>query len=633
MEPDPAPMGLIDLPAELRHYIGHYLDEARDVAACILAHPHLLARPLLYWLGRMCASISVGDVLEASAPLDIVAGLFDQWRIEPLPAMVVDAAAGGRVDVLRWLLCRLDATSLVDCEICHLSHRSRPSNCSFSSDDSDSDTDTPSASVVLDDCLSSDTDDAYNEATCSCDADTGDDDGTPLAQHCNDASSTKSCWHTRSPPSSNDNDKRSGRRSRPRRPRKRTKGTARRSLGSKNGHTTFTDDSVNHNGDDDDDDDDECIVTYYAGVLIPALRKAAERDHVEVLTCLLTEAPPPGRVPSPLLLDAIAIATATRGSLGILAALHEWSLAKGRGVCGCPDKVGLEAMSADRVDVLDWLAATGCTGALVLDQAILDKMPGHPLPHFARWAVSKLPPHVRVGPKRLWQLAGLDCVETLKTLHETDLGVCSKETLRAAATHGSMDVLKWAAGESPGAAPLAAWNPIDVAAQAASHGRKGVVRWLATRSDADRVLTVGVARLALSRGFTKVAAAVRPLDQWDALAIVVSHKDLPEVAEVVHYGARCTPEVMAAAMRRRDERILELLCRKYGTAMVPDAVEFAAGTRCSLNCVRWLSDAVLCGHVPDSVCVAHLWASAAVEWPDGAQSCCMCSRCNPCDGD
>ncbi|QBZ80756.1 hypothetical protein pclt_cds_158 [Pandoravirus celtis] len=620
MEPDPTPMGLIDLPAELRHYIGHYLDEARDVAACILAHPHLLARPLLYWLGRMCASISMGDVLEASAPLNIVAGLFDQWHVEPLPAMVVDAAAGGRIDVLQWLLCRLDAASLVDCEICHLSHRSRPSNCSFSSDDSDSDTDTPSASVVmvLDDCLSSDTNGAYNGSTCSCDSDTGDDDDTPWAQHCNDASSAKSCCDARSSSSGDDDGKIDGR---PRCPRKRDKGTSRKSLGSKSGHTTFAD--------DDDNNNDERIVTYYAGVLIPALKKAAERDHAEVLTCLLTEAPPPGRVPSPPLLDAIAIAAATRGSLGILAVLHEWRLAKGRGVCGCPGKVGLEAMSADRVDVLDWLAATGCTGALVLDQAILDKMPGHPLPHFARWAVSKLPPHVRVGSKRLWQLAALDCASALEILHETDLGVCSKETLRAAATHGSMDVLKWAAGESLGAAPLAAWNPIDVAAQAASHGRKGVIRWLATRPDADRVLTVGVARLALSRGFTKVAAAVRPLDQWDALAIVVPHKDLPEIAEVVHYGARCTLEAMVAAMRRRDERILELLCRKYGTAMVPDAVEFAAGTRCSLNCVRWLSDAVLFGDVPDSVCVAHLWASAAVEWPDGAQSCCVCSRCNP----
>ncbi|AJF98409.1 hypothetical protein TW95_gp1675 [Pandoravirus inopinatum] len=623
MEPDPTPTGLIDLPAELRHYIGHYLDEARDVAACILAHPHLLARPLLYWLGRMCASISMGDVLEASAPLNIVAGLFDQWHVEPLPDMVIDASAGGRIDVLRWMLCRLDAASLVDCEICHLSPRNRPSNCSLSSDDSDSDTpsSSSSSSSVLDDRLLSDTDDAYNGATCSCHSDTGDDDDTHWAQHCNDASSAKSCCHTRSSSSGDDDGKIDGR---PRCPRKRAKGTSRRSLGSNSGHTTFA---------DDDDNNDERIVTYYAGVLIPALKKAAERDHVEVLRCLLTEASPPGRVPSPPLLDAIAIAAATRGSLGILAALHEWRLATSRGVCGCPDKVGLEAMRADRVDVLDWLAAAACTGALVLNQATLDDMPGYPLPHFARWAASKLPPHVRVGSKRLWQLAASDCAETLKTLHETGLGVCSKETLRVAATHDSMDVLKWAAGESPGALPLAAWNPIDVAVQAASHGRKGVIRWLATRPDADRVLTVGVARLALSRGFTKVAAAVRPLDQWDALAIVVSHKDLPEVAEVVHYGGCCTPDVMAAAMRRHDEHILELLCRKYGTAMVPDAVEFAAGTRCSLNCVRWLSDAILFSDMPDRVCVAHLWALAAVEWPGGAQSCCVCSRCNPRTGD
>ncbi|ATE82474.1 hypothetical protein pdul_cds_205 [Pandoravirus dulcis] len=563
MESEPTPMGLVDLPAELRQYVGHYLDEARDVAACILAHPRLLARPLLYWLGRMRPLISIGDVLEASAPLDIVLGLFAQWRVEPLPAMVVGATIGGRVDVLRWLLCRLDAASLVDCEICQLSSRSGPSGCPSSPDDTDSDTDTAPSSTTLGDCLMSDANGACNRGA---------------------------------------------------RP-----------------HGADSDDDNDHADDNDGDDDNGRAIVYYGGVLVSALRKAAEHDRAEVLTCLLTQAPPPGRVPSPYLLGTIAIDAAARGSLGILAALHEWRLEKGRGVCGCPVRVGREAMRADHAGVLDWLAAAACTGALTLDQATLDDVPSHPLPHFARWAVSRLLPHVRVGPERLGQLAASDSVSALKVLHETGLGVCSKEMLRVAAARGSMDVLKWAAGDSPCALPLAAWNPIDAAVHAAASGRKDVIRWLTTRPDADRVLTAGVARLALSHGFVKTAAAVRPLDQWDALAVVVPHKDLPEIAAVVHHGARCTSEAMAAAMRRRDERILELLCRKYGTAMVPDAIESAAGTRCSLNCIRWLSDAVLCGEVPDSVCVAHLWASAAVDWPDGAQSCCMCLRCRPRD--
>ncbi|BCU03402.1 hypothetical protein [Pandoravirus japonicus] len=554
-------MGLLGLPAELRQYVGRYLDKPRDVAACALAHPRLLARPLLYWLGHMRPLISIGDVLEASAPLDIVIGLFARWCVEPLPSMVVDATIGGHVDVLRWLLCRLDAASLVDCEIHQLSSRSGSSDRLFLSDDTDCDTDTTLPSATLGDCFMSDANGARNRGARSRVADSDDDD---------------------------DGD-----------------------------------------GDDVNDDDNGHAVVYLGGVLVSALKKGAEHDRVEVLTCLLTQAPPPGRVPSPYLLDAIAIDAAARGSLGILAALHEWRLAKDHGVCDCPVQVGREAMHADRIDVLDWLAAATCTGALALDQATLDDVPSHPLPCFSRWAVSRLPPHARVGPKRLGQLAASDSVSALTVLHETGLGVCSKETLIVAAAHGSMDVLKWAAGDGPCARPLAAWDPIDVAAHAAASGRKDVIRWLAVRPDADRVLTTGVARLALSRGFAKTAAAVRPLDQWDALAAVVPHDDLFKVADVIHHGARCTTEAMAAAMRCRDERILELLCRKYGTEMVPDAIESAAGTRCSLNCVRWLSDAVVCRNVPDSVCVAHLWASAAVEWPDGAQSCCMCSRCNP----
>ncbi|AGO83649.1 hypothetical protein psal_cds_165 [Pandoravirus salinus] len=507
-------MTLMDLPAELRQHIGHFLGDARDAAACLLAHPQLLARPLLYWLDSMRPSIPVGDVLSASAPLDIVVGLFARWRVEALPEMVVDAAIGGRLDVLRWVLSRLDAASLVDCEI---RHSRSPGASSLSADDDH--------------------------------LDGGDDDGL--------------------------------------------------------------------------------VTTYYGGVLIAALKKAAERDRADILACLLTEAPPPGRVPSPPLLDAISVDAAARGSLGILATLHKWRLEQGHGVCGCPAKMGHEAMHADRVDVLEWLAAVSCTGALVLSQTTLDDVPSHPLPRFTKWAVAKLPPDVRVGPTRLERLAASDCVETLKILHETGLGVCSKETLCVAATHGSIDVLAWAAGNHPGTMPLAAWNPIDVAIQAASHGRKDVIQWLATRPDANRVLTVPVARVALAHNFVETAAAVRPLDQWDALAAAASHNDLYKVADVVYHGARCTTEAMAAAMRCRDERILELLCRKYGTEMIPGAVESAVGTRCSLNCVRWLSDAIVCRDVPDSVCVAHLWASAAVEWPDGAQSCCMCLRCNP----
>ncbi|AVK76601.1 hypothetical protein pneo_cds_994 [Pandoravirus neocaledonia] len=134
--------------------------------------------------------------------------------------------------------------------------------------------------------------------------------------------------------------------------------------------------------DSSDDSDDDCLArcddcykrfckaVYYrrkrrpdcdSRVVGHALVEAADHGHGAVVEWLLTECDVDEHGPSHMLLDYLSVDAARRGFLGVVKAIHAYTLSIScTAHCLCPRSALSVAIAHDRVDVVAWMRAARC---------------------------------------------------------------------------------------------------------------------------------------------------------------------------------------------------------------------------------------------------------------------------------
>lgn len=517
--------GLGNMPIEVVQMITHHLDTPRDLAAFVMAAPHLVADPVAVRVARMVGFARVSDVLACGAPLAAVAALFAEWDEPVAVHMLGDAAEGGRLDVVKWVYERV-ADGLRDAQ-----DGSTVRRCDDSSDS----------------CTSSESE---------CENNNNDDDSDSDDQGCasdSSSSSSSSCCGSAG--------KSIARRAR--RPTIRVRDSC--GSGARTDDLMWLD-ALSRASRKRRLDVLDWLVTgpCYGGKPVWRVRpiyhsvmiEAAGRGHLDVLGALHDAADGPARC-------------------------------RLRIRCQCPPEIGIAAVQADRPDVVAWLKDAGCRGLPPLSPgAIGAAIVKCHRPRFIAWAAAQ---GYTTDTECLVDLAQRDAVRTLALAHETGLSACTAQAVRAAARAGSLGVLQWAAGDDSSAPRAgAAWRPTDVAMLAATNRRVDVITWLRTRQDGQRVLTVGVARAALAAGCIDAAAHIRPFATWDALEAAVASGNAETVRAVADAGGVCSPAAFVGAIRHGGSDVLAFLCERYGVAFVEGALASLAGIACAAPCLHWL---------------------------------------------
>ncbi|QBZ80634.1 F-box incomplete domain containing protein [Pandoravirus celtis] len=95
-------VGLGNLPDEIIVHILGYLTRLRDLAACAAASSILAVEPLASAAARL-ASVTLGNLLEAGAPLDVVRAVYAHRGPASIPPdWIVAVVRVGSIDIVEW---------------------------------------------------------------------------------------------------------------------------------------------------------------------------------------------------------------------------------------------------------------------------------------------------------------------------------------------------------------------------------------------------------------------------------------------------------------------------------------------------------------------------------------------------
>lgn len=277
---------------------------------------------------------------------------------------------------------------------------------------------------------------------------------------------------------------------------------------------------------------------------------------------------------------------ARAGHLDIVAHLHE-TFRKPGSRCGCPSSVGNVAFDAARVDVLEWLAAADCDGRYRPDRFCVPTAVDKGDLALVEWAARAADPWHRsitwsVGYKPVARndVAMIDLVVRLGLYRP------SHDDVSVAAASGSLDVVRWAAGEAVAGVVeahdgprVAGWCTTDAVTQAADKGRVEVVRWFVDHPHATHFVGAAAVKRALSHDHREVVrflheAGRADFGRWDALGTAVKTGNLAMMSFVADNGGVYGPKVLVAALKTKHAGTVGFLCDRYalGASDMVDAI-------------------------------------------------------------
>ncbi|AJF97109.1 hypothetical protein TW95_gp0375 [Pandoravirus inopinatum] len=304
--------------------------------------------------------------------------------------------------------------------------------------------------------------------------------------------------------------------------------------------------------------------------------------------------------------------------------------------CFCGHAILDDAVRRGRVGVLVMLEQIGCHLTSTISDRHLAKTVRRGHMDAARWIAARLDTPT-ISERDMGKAAVRGHVSIVAFVHDTGMGTCTPTVVERAVIGGHTNVLDWAIGrgQAPPARPIVPWYGPHLAYTAAEFGRQDVLAWMARQPDIAPTPTVGVARRAVARGHWSCAVALHdcgviPLDTWDALGTVLRHATGTNVLDIhsiiktlAEKGARCTPDVMLAALCHKTCFVLPYLCERFGTSDLQAAVDAASGLDFGHESLAWVAANVR------SVCVAQLAHQQRGMLNVTAHTCCQCARCTP----
>lgn len=328
--------------------------------------------------------------------------------------------------------------------------------------------------------------------------------------------------------------------------------------------------------DDGDDDDDDGTLEHLADFVyhrpLMVRRSALKDDPFDLWGCFRTH------------VDEAAYIAARAGTVDIIAHLHE-TFRKPGPECGCSPSVGKVAFHAARHGVLEWLADVGCDGRYRPGCMSVQDAVNKGNPALVEWTVRVAKPwHRFVTWPMVHTLAVRNNVPMMDLVARLGLYPLSSDDMAIAAGAGSLDVVRWAAGEAiegvVGAHDgprVAEWCSTKVARTAAKRGRIEIVQWLLNHPHATHFVGASAAQRALAKGHYEIVrllgeAGRADFGRWDALFQAVSSGNLDMLSFVADNGGIYRPNVLAAALEGRHAGIVGYLCDKY-TPSYADMIE------------------------------------------------------------
>ncbi|AGO83326.1 Ankyrin repeat domain containing protein [Pandoravirus dulcis] len=284
--------------------------------------------------------------------------------------------------------------------------------------------------------------------------------------------------------------------------------------------------------------------------------------------------------------NVAACVAARAGHLDIVAYLHE-TFRKPGSICGCSSGVGNVAFDAVRVNVLEWLAAAGCDGRYRTDHLCVPTAVDKCDLALVEWAARAADPwHRSITWSVAYKPAARNDVAMVDLVVRLGLYRPSPDDVGVAAASGSLDVIRWAAGEAVAGVVeahdgprVAGWCTTDAVIQAADKGRMDVVRWFVDHPHATHFVDASAAKRALSNDHREVVrflheAGRADFGRWDALGTAVKTGNLAMVSFVADNGGVYRPKVLVAALKTKHAGIVGFLCDRYalGASDIVDAI-------------------------------------------------------------
>nr|UDO47392.1 hypothetical protein [Pandoravirus massiliensis] len=604
---------LLQLPPEIVNLIVQHLCTCSDVVACMCASPVFGGHHLLDLLARSCGA-QVDVIIKSGAPLEIVRGLYDRWRLPPLVGHIAYAAKGGRADVVRWM-CESIARAPGSWDVAHWPYPEVPIHTRPMSPLRPlTGVHMPRNGGVFPFCVPPLRDD---------------DDMPPSPWPLLDTEVVDSDPWGRSPNTAG---------SRPVSPDLCYGSDDEMGVVCSRGGSRPVSPGL---GPEPDSLSGSMFMVYsLAGAspqsdtpsaLAMAMSKASRYGHVDVIRYLVDACPligPPAR-----LLTGHAIAEAARhGQRDVVAFAHErWTKPVsadkgGSATCCCPSAIARAAIDAHQHEILERMHAVGCRSFEATADALVDALRASDI--CAIDALTRVldPKNKRLSPDgkfaREFQahLAGNEeqknYVDLTTKLFGDDLSFVigayatqiamgastivpialilsrgftmfgAPQMVTTAASAGNLPLIKWAAGEAIHyrgerlAAPQGLpWNHPAVVLEAAFRNRLCVVEWLSRDPRCRSCLNPILARtLLLSNGVTDVVrwmhtSGLVPMQSWDALHAAVVHGGLSILEEVADMGGVYTTEALVEAVRRGATYAVIFLCKRYGTRDAQVAID------------------------------------------------------------
>nr|UMO78648.1 hypothetical protein [Pandoravirus belohorizontensis] len=316
------------------------------------------------------------------------------------------------------------------------------------------------------------------------------------------------------------------------------------------------------------------------------------------------------------------------------------------GTCGCVLSPYYSAHMGDKGDpvAIHHLTQVGCKGVKPLSKGALEDALSEGDAKRVR-AVVDLIGALPVSARVIVEAAEAGNVDAVAIAHAMRLYVCDSGIISAAAAKGQLAVVAWAAGalqtphdgDRPPDRPVAAWHTGAAAYGAVQGDQRGVLGWLLRRPDAEAVVTVGVARMAVACGRLRIMEDIRALyphrfDRCGALDTALAHHDLvPVIKTLVGWGAQPDSGTYAQALLHGRQRALAYLCAHCDTKGLQDAVDAVAGLALrSTSALVWVQQSMR------NVCVAEARAATMAMLGDRdrarlnklAAAECQCARCS-----
>ncbi|QBZ81439.1 CBP CCPA superfamily incomplete domain containing protein [Pandoravirus celtis] len=613
---------LVDLPAEVLCHIVGLLEHPRDVAACVGASTALacvspLDTAASYYRGRSEAALAAG------LPLRVVRALFERWEMRPEYRHLPAAAVGGHVAVLDWLCERLAPIPVYRTSLIGKVARYAPGpdpqrpQCTVQAMPKRPESEPP---IARQSAPGQPPHYKRRRSRCSTQiTPRRPDPEAPIARK--SVSGRVPYWaEPFSTLSDSSTEEEEDARGRTAAPKSQTYG------GSHSDFSRTSEDEAIHTearvaadrGSDDMPWD--CLVC--------AAAEAARLGRVSALR-YLTTACPLINVPRTLLDVHLVAEAARQGALATVAYVHD-RMTRSRpsrvSTCHCPKQVGEAAIEGAQYAILQWMHAARCSASpcnmASLARAIKegdDKLvdvisdalvSGAHDPDREDQASTDQRQRDNAGTDMKHALASAARRGHLRALaiaHVRGFAPITTKLLGLAASSGRLDILRWAAGETvPGIeAHLAPptnlpWDARKVVYAAARPDNPdvGVLQWLADRPETRVHFDVFMARTLIAYGCHRAVlwmhdAGLVSLASWDSVWTAVRARLEPAVlCEIIDRGAACSALAMATALEDFvDDRIVALLCERYGHADLAEAVRLHVYA-CDGMAVRWVRDNV-----------------------------------------